>query len=190
MKNNTILKTLLKFFLQGVLFLGPVALTVYVIYKTVQFFDNLLPFIQIPGLSLLIVLSGITLFGFLASTIIVGPMVDLFEDIIMKIPGLKLIYSPIKEFLSAIVGDKGKFKEPVLVNIYEGASVYKLGFITSRDLSILGMGEDMIAVYMPHSYNFSGNLFFVPARLVKPIDASSSDVMKFVVTAGVTEINK
>lgn len=190
MKNNMILRTLLKYFLQGILFLGPVALTVYVIYKTVQFFDRLLPFIHIPGLSLLIVVAGITLFGLLASSIIIRPLVDLLEDIILKIPGLKLIYTPIKEFLSAFVGEKRKFTEPVLVNIYEGASVYKLGFVTSRDLAILGLSDDMIAVYMPHSYNFSGNLFFVPNQLVKPIDASATDVMKFVVTAGVTEINK
>lgn len=62
-----------------------------------------------------------------------------------------------------------------------------MGFITHKDLSIIGF-EGFVSVYFPHSYNFSGNVFIVPAEKVKPIDANPSDVMKFIVTGGVTEL--
>ena len=64
----------------------------------------------------------------------------------------------------------------------------KLGFITQKDLSKLGI-EGKVAVYLPHSYNFSGNLYIVPIENVTPIDASASESMKFIVSGGVTELD-
>ena len=52
----------------------------------------------------------------------------------------------------------------------------------------MGIDKGMVAVYLPHSYNFSGNLFIVPAENVRPIKASPAEVMKFIVSAGVTSI--
>jgi len=66
--------------------------------------------------------------------------------------------------------------------------VHKLGFITQEDLASLGLKEGFIAVYLPHSYNFSGNLFIVPKENVTLIDRSTSDVMKFIVSGGVVDV--
>ena len=61
----------------------------------------------------------------------------------------------------------------------------KLGFITEENLELLGEIEK-VAVYFPHSYNFSGELFIVPKANIKPVNINSSDVMKFIVSAGLT----
>jgi uncharacterized membrane protein len=90
--------------------------------------------------------------------------------------------------MSAFVGKDKKFTEPVLVKVNKDSELEKLGFITQHDLSRLGIEKGKVAVYLPHSYNFSGNLFIVPARNITPIDASPTEVMKFIVTAGVTAI--
>ena len=69
------------------------------------------------------------------------------------------------------------------------AKLEKLGFLTEHDLSILGE-QDKVAVYSPHSYNFSGELFIVPSDQVRPIDISPTDVMKFIVSGGVSQLEK
>jgi uncharacterized membrane protein len=65
--------------------------------------------------------------------------------------------------------------------------LYKPGFITQNDLSNLNL-PGMCAVYFPHSYAFSGNLFLVDKNKVKPFDGNATDVMKFIVSGGVTNL--
>ena len=86
------------------------------------------------------------------------------------------------------VGQKKKFTEPVLVRINNTTDLQKIGFVTARDLEILGLKEGKVAVYLPHSYAFSGNLFIAPVENVTPINAAPAEVMKFIVSAGVTQI--
>jgi uncharacterized membrane protein len=71
----------------------------------------------------------------------------------------------------------------VLVNPV--SNLEKLGFLTEKDLSRLDV-KDKVAVYFPHSYNFSGELFIVPASQVKSIDVNPTEVMKFIVSGGVS----
>jgi len=67
------------------------------------------------------------------------------------------------------------------------SNLHKLGFLTQKDLSLLG-SDELVAVYFPHSYNFSGELFLVPAGEVTPLDLPPAEVMKFIVSGGVTQI--
>ena len=110
------------------------------------------------------------------------------DKIISQAPLVKIIYTSIKDFMSAFVGKDKKFTEPVLVKVNMDSDLEKMGFVTQRDLTSLGIDADKVAVYLPHSYNFSGNLFIVPAANVKPLNANSAEVMKFIVSAGVTAI--
>ena len=64
----------------------------------------------------------------------------------------------------------------------------RLGFITQHDLSGLGISSEKVAVYLPHSYTFSGNLVIVPVANITALNTNSTEVMKFIVTAGVTAI--
>ena len=72
--------------------------------------------------------------------------------------------------------------------IRDRGTIEKFGFVTDEDLSSIGVSEEKIAVYLPHSYAWSGNLFIVPAKNVTRINASATDVMKYIISAGVTKV--
>ena len=187
MKTGRFFPLMLKYFLQGLLLISPIAITIFVIYRGFEYLDGLFPF-RFPGLGILVVLIGITLIGFLGSTIIAQPFKVVIGDIISKTPVIKYLYSSVKEFVEALVGNKKKFNEPVLVKIEESTGLLRLGFITKKDLSILGLGEEYVAVYFPHSYAFSGNLVFTQLKNITPVKGSPAHLMKFVITAGVTSL--
>jgi len=175
------------YFLQGLLLIAPLSITLYVVYRVIRYVDGLVP-LHIPGLGLLLVLAGITLTGFVGSFLIRTPLSRWLNRLLDRIPLFKILYSALNDLMSAFVGQKKKFTRPVRVLMNRENRVYKLGFITEEDLGPIGMGEDLVAVYLPHSYNFSGNLFVVPATHVEPLQVPASEVMKFIVSGGVTKV--
>lgn len=185
--NKYFVSKLLKYFLRGLLFLVPITITIYIIVGSIQWLDNLIP-VSIPFLGLFLILSIITIFGYLGTTLLAKPFFDLFEEVLIRLPLVNIIYTSLKDLIGAFVGDKKKFNKPVMVCMNHESQVYKLGFITQVDLSQIGM-PGKVAVYLPHSYNFSGNLFFVPLESVTPLDVSSAEVMKFIVSGGVSGIH-
>ncbi len=144
--------------------------------------------IDIPGLGLAIILFTLALIGYVGSVFFANPFFKYFEGLISTAPLVKLLYGSIKDLVSAFVGDKRRFKAPVRVKLSGDGAVEKLGFVTQDDLSHIGI-HDKVAVYFPHSYNFSGNLFLVPRENVVPINASGTEIMKFIVSGGVTDVH-
>lgn len=182
---------IVSYFLKGLLYTVPLVITVYVIYQVFMFFDRLvvLPY-DIPGLGILFLLIFITLVGVIGSSVIVQPISRRMIKFIETTPVLKTIYSAVKDLVSTFVEKKNAFRVPVLVKVSEDSNLEKLGFITQEDLSTIGIeGTEKIAVYMPHSYAFSGNLFIVERKNVKVIDQKASDVMKFIVSGGVANLD-
>ncbi|MFT6323649.1 MAG: putative membrane protein [Halieaceae bacterium] len=147
--------------------------------------DELLPYHPFPGSGVIIILLVITLIGVLGNTLIARELNSLFHAILKKVPVLSTIYSAIKDLMAAFVGEKRKFNSPVLVKLSKESNIQKLGFITQDDLISIGLGKTQVAVYLPHSYAFSGNLFIVEKENISPISASSAEVMKFIVSGGV-----
>lgn len=189
MPAQPLFKRLLGYFLRGALLITPLAGTLYVIYKIFEVIDGIIPF-QIPGLGLLTLIVFLTFVGYVGGYIIGQPIIQYFQRLLDKAPLVKTIYTSIKDLLSAFVGKEKRFDRPVLVKLNKDSNVEKLGFITREDLSSLGIEQDKVAVYLPHSYAFSGNLFIVPRENVRTINASSTDVMKFIVSGGVAKISK
>jgi uncharacterized membrane protein len=178
-------KRILTYFFRGLLFVVPIALTVYVVVLIIQFLDGLIP-IPIPGLGILAMIAFITFVGYLASMFLTRPLFDVFDKWVVKVPFINILYTSIKDLMSAFVGDKKKFNIPVLVRLSEGMS--RLGFITQDNLVHIGE-EALVAIYFPHSYNFSGNLYLVPKSNVRVLhDVKSADVMKFIVSGGVSPL--
>lgn len=182
------MKRVIRYFLQGLLFVLPIGITLYIIITAIQWLDNLIP-AKIPGLGLLIILFTITFVGFLGNTLIAKPILFFLEGILNRLPLVRIIYSSLKDLISAFVGDKKKFDQPVLVTLHAASNLRKVGFITQKDLSQLGLAN-AVAVYLPHSYNFSGNLFIIDTAYVTPIEGSATEIMKFVVSGGVSGLGK
>lgn len=179
------LKLFLKYFLQGLLLFGPLTVTAYVLYKIFYSIDTLIP-IEIPGLGIVIIVVGIFFLGLLGSTLLAGPLFGFIDGLMQKIPVASIVYSSVKDFMSAFVGDKKKFTQPVLVKIHASGNLERIGFITETDLSRFGL-HDKVAVYFPQSYAFAGDLFVVHKDNIVILDTSSTAVMKFIISGGVTE---
>lgn len=179
-------KKMINYFLRGLLFVAPLAITFYILILVVQFLDSLIP-LPIPGLGLLIVFAIITFIGYAASMLITQPLFEMLEEWLIKIPLVNIIYTSIKDLMSAFVGDKKKFNTPIIVKLSE--NMYRLGFMTQDDLSVLEE-ENLVAVYFPHSYNFSGNSYLVPRENVRILkNVNSTEVMKFIVSGGVSDVH-
>ena len=178
------LKKLINFFLKGLLVCLPILLTYYVVSSVVLSVDKIIP-IDIPGIGFIVVIVGVTIIGWVGSSIISKPLFNLIDDFLSSLPFIKIIYTSVKDLMEAFVGEKKKFSKPVVVEFTEG--VYKPGFITQDDLFEINL-PGLVGVYFPHSYAFSGNLFFIDKAKIKAYDGNPTDFMKFIVSGGVTEI--
>ena len=190
------MKKLVNYLLQGLLYLAPLGITAYIIYTAFKFVDGLSQKllnrffdVEIPGLGLLSLLVFLIFVGFLGRTIIAQPLKKIFRKIIDNIPLLNFIYSAFNDLFSAFVGKEKKFNQPVLVKVNLNSDLEKLGFITEENLEIIAT-QGKVAVYFPHSYNFSGELFIVPRTQIRKLDVNSSEMMKFIVSAGLTGWSK
>ena len=181
------MKKFINYFLQGLLYIVPISVTLYVIYWVFTKIDGILPF-QFPGLGLIVIIALITFIGFAGSTIITSPINSFFQRLLKKAPLLQTIYSSMKDLMRTFVGKKKGFNQAVLIKLYENSTIERLGFITNENLSSLGIKGGKILVYLPHSYAFSGQLFVVEKSYITPIDKPSSEIMKLIVSGGVTEI--
>ena len=156
------MKKALNYFLQGLLFVVPITVTLWVLFRTILWVDSLLPFqvpikipgipkLEIPGLGLLTIFVVVALIGYLSVRYIRNPLFSYVERLIVKAPLVKLIYGSVKDLVEAFVGEKRRFNKPVLVRLEKDSDINRIGFITQEDLSEIGLGKDKVAVYLPFS---------------------------------------
>ncbi len=184
---SRVVRLVINYFFRGLIFVSPIFITVYTIIILISWLDGLIPGLP-PGISLLIILSTVTIIGLLSSLFLFNPVMSFIESIFSKAPLAKVIYTSIKDLFNAFGSNKKTFTQPVVVMLFKEAGIQKLGFITKDDLGNIGL-PGMAAVYFPHSYNFSGNLYIVPRENITVLNAfHSADALKFIVSGGVTEI--
>jgi uncharacterized membrane protein len=187
------MKRILSYFLRGLLVTVPLGLTVLLLVYTFKeldkVFGKLFKLPAIPGLGLflgiVVTLGAITLIGFLASSFIGRGLFDLVDRIFRKVPLVKMLYNSIRDLVEAFAGEKKRFDKPVLVTLGPGSSAKAVGFITREDLECLGL-KDHVAVYLPQSYNFAGNVLVFPKEAVRPLDIDRSEAMAFIVSGGIS----
>jgi uncharacterized membrane protein len=177
-------KHIARYFVRGCLALAPLALTAYIVYLILKFADRLLP-VGVPGLGILIAVLVITLVGFLTSNVIGRGILELTDRLLTRVPLVKLIYASLKDLIGAFVGERRSFNKPVSLALTEDRSLRTLGFITRDALAMLDM-PGHVAVYLPQSYNFAGNLLIVPRDRVEILRVSSTELMTFIVSGGVS----
>ncbi|MDQ2863109.1 MAG: DUF502 domain-containing protein [Bacteroidota bacterium] len=181
---------IIQYFLQGLLILAPVSITIYFMYEIFNKIDNILrPVINIPGIGFVTIIGFVILTGYLSSFFVMGRILSIIDRLLEKTPGVKLFYSFIRDFFEAFAGNKKKFTKSVLANV-DDTDIWRIGFITQDDMSIFGM-ENYVAVYLPMAYSVAGNVYVVPKDRVKPIsNISATQSMKFAVSGGVTDTSE
>ena len=187
-----------QYFLQGLIILAPIVITIWAVTSLFNFIDRILPDLLIrffpntkdvyfTGLGFLVVILIVFSVGYISSSFVVSRLVLLFDNILEKTPGIKILYSTVKDFFEAFAGNKRKFDKAVLVNV-ESAEVWRVGFITRQDLTDFGL-HDFVAVYLPQSYALAGHVYLVKRDRVRILtNISSADAMKFVVSGGVADL--
>lgn len=177
------------YFVRGLVVLGPLALTGYVLWWVLRGIDGWLDLdrwlgVHIPGVGLVTTVALITLVGFFASTVITRQLLRIVEEIAGRLPFVRLLYNSSRDLLNAFVGEHKRFDRPVLVSV--GGGVNLVGFLTQEALSSLPHTTGHVAVYCPQSYHWAGQLLIVPAENVHFVDGQAADVLAFIVSGGVT----
>lgn len=196
-------KKIINYLLQGLLIIAPLAVTIYSIYWIVSTVDNWIPIFREPvkdidgktisykvknyGLGFVIIVVAIIVIGYLSSAFIRTRIFNLFDSWLEKTPGVKYIYSSVRDFFGAFAGEKKKFNTPILANAFAD-DVWVMGFITDEELQKFDMGAEMVSIYIPQAYHWAGQLYILPRNRVRKLDKiSSGDAMKYAVTGGVVD---
>jgi len=178
------MKRLTRYFFEGLIVLIPLVATIYVVYAVFTKIDSIFKF-SVPGMGFLVTLLTITVVGFISSNFLTRKLVGLVETIFTRLPFVKMIYSSVRDLIGAFVGDKKSFDKPVLVTLSPANNIQAIGFVTQESMEKIGFA-DKVAVYLPQSYNFAGNLIVVPKDQISHLSVESGDIMAFIVSGGVT----
>lgn len=202
-----VFKKIFQSFLQGLIILAPIGITIWVVATLFTFIDgilapvlyNILPQLVkvgdngnaqiIPGVGFLLVIAIVVLMGYISRLFFISELVELTDKVLEKTPGIKLIYTTVKDFFEAFAGKKRKFEKAVLVNIDE-KDVWQIGFLTREDLTDINMHE-YVSVYIPQSFALAGRLYIVKRERIRPLEnMTAAEAMKFAISGGVTEIDE
>jgi len=189
-KKRTFFGSLLRYFVQGLIILAPIAVTAYVLYWLFDKVDNILrPYVDIPGLGFVIIIVFVLLVGWVGSYFIMGSFVNFLDRVMGRTPVIKFIYSSTKDFFEAFAGDKKKFNQAILANCFAD-NVWIVGFLTDEEMGKFDLGADMVSVYVPQAYHWAGQLYILPRDRVRKIEKiSAGESMKYAVTGGVVDLD-
>jgi uncharacterized membrane protein len=173
------------FLVRGVLVIAPIAITIAALGWVFHWVDSLLqPYLSIPGVGFVTVLALILFTGWLSEFFVIERIIEVLDEWLEKVPGISLVYAPVRDFLNALVGRERRFNRTVLVRLYE-SEVWVIGFLTSEELAPFELGADFVAVYVPQAYNVAGQLYLVPRDRVRALEQMApGDAMRYAVTAG------
>ncbi len=195
----------MRLFFQGLLLLLPAVLTIYLVFliftalnETLFYAVGALTGRLFPGLESgwLVTLTGIgvtfaiiILTGLVASNFLGKFLLGRIDALLDRIPVVKMLYSSLKDLFGAFLGDEKRFDTPVLVSVTQDDTVRLMGFVTQASMVDFGL-EDDVAVYLPQSYNFAGNLIVVPKTKIKRLDVPAASVTAFLLSGGVSSASK
>jgi uncharacterized membrane protein len=188
------MKFFIKNFINGILTIVPILLVIYVVFKIFMFLDGILgnilrPYLKesyIPGIGVALTIILIALLGWLSTKFITGTLFKFIDRILEKIPGIKTIYSVIKDTVHSFLGEKKSFSKVVLIT-HPGSDMKSLGFLTSENLQLFYEPlSNYVAVYIPQTFQVAGFTVLVPKANIEIIDVKPEEAMKFILSGGMT----
>ena len=204
---KALFKKLFRYFIQGLLIIAPIAITIWAILTACNFVDDLLPNLvnklfpswigedangnvkKIPGLGFIITILLVIGIGYISHNILMGSLINFFDQWMTRTPVIKFLYTSTKDFFEAFAGDKRKFNKAVLANVFS-QDVWIVGFLTDEEMQKFELGAEQVGVYVPQAYNFAGQLYILPRDRVRRIDKiTAGEAMKYAVTGGVVDLD-
>jgi uncharacterized membrane protein len=200
-KRNRLVERLRSYFIAGILVIGPITLTLYLIWLFIHAIDNLvtsllpdqynpetyLPF-SIPGLGLVIGVVVLTLVGALTAGYLGRILLRVGERVVARMPVVRSIYSTVKQIFETVLASKSDtFREVVLLE-WPREGMWTIAFVTARPDGEIAeqAGPDAVAVYVPTTPNpTSGYLMYVPRRALVTLPMSVEEGIKLVISGGI-----
>jgi len=192
------MKGLSKTFFTGLAAVLPVAVTFYVLVWLATWAESILgaaiklvlpPGLYHAGMGVIAGLLLVLALGLLMRALIVRSVFGWGEQLLSRIPLVKIIYGSVRDLMGFFAGGKDQGFSHVVLVALGGTNISALGFVTREDFAGFppGMGDDdTVAVYIPLSYQIGGHTVLVPRAAIKPLAMSMQDAMRFAVTAGMT----
>ena len=186
-------------FITGVVVIAPTAGTFWVLFRLLNWVDNLLgrylrfaalEYQRIPGLGLVATLLVLLIVGFLATVLGQGPLARMWDRLLLRIPGVGIVYGSTKSLGEALLNQKEEtFRKVVLVQ-WPHPGIWRVGFLTGHVDPALEarLGQDVSCVFVPHTPNpASGFVHYVPKKDLVELDWAVEDGLKVIVSGGVVQ---
>ena len=189
------------YFITGIVVLIPIGLTLYLTLFIIDVSSNLLPKelnpnyylpFKIPGLEIIVTIFFITIIGGLSLSFIGKKILQIFNDLLKRIPILRSIYSAIGQLTETFAPQKRSQKKGVVLVEYPRKGIWAVGFATKDNEGEIAKktNSELVNVFVPTTPNpTSGFLLMVPKKDLIYLDISFEQASKFIVSAGTTEIN-
>jgi uncharacterized membrane protein len=180
--------------LKGLVTILPIGLTVYFVYwlgiTTESLLSKPIKFVvgdnYWPGMGLVTGFMILFLVGLAVNAFVVRRVLGLGEDLLLRVPVVKTVYSAIRDMTRLVNTDKKKGDLDRVVTLDYGPGKL-IGFVTQEHANTLGIGggDDLVAVYLPMSYQIGGYTLYVSRSKVHETDLSVEQAMRIVLTGGV-----
>ena len=186
-------------FLTGLLVLAPSAITMWVLFRLLNWVDNLLgrylrfafvDYHRIPGLGLLATGLLLLIVGFVTARVGQGPIVRLWDRLLLRIPGVGIVYGSTKSLGEAFLSQREEtFRKVVLIQ-WPHPGIWRVAFLTGHVSQQVKdrIGQDVSCVFVPHTPNpASGFVHYVPKQDLVELDWAVEDGLKVIVSGGVVQ---
>lgn len=195
----SILGRIRTFFFAGLLVIAPTAITFWVLIRLLNWVDNLLgrylrfaalDYHRIPGLGLVATFVVLVIVGFVATLVGQGPLARLWDRLLLRIPGVGIVYGSTKSLGEAFLNQKEQAFRKVVLVAWPHPGVWRVGFVTGRPSTAIKdrLGEDVEVVFVPHTPNpASGFVHYVPRKDLIYLDWTVEEGLKVVVSGGVVQ---
>tara|TARA_B110000259_G_C13932356_1_gene369431 strand:- start:381 stop:986 length:606 start_codon:yes stop_codon:yes gene_type:complete len=192
---KSIFVKLRNYFITGAIVLIPIGITIYLTLFIIKLSSSFLPKtinpnsylpIDIPGIEILITIILLTFIGWLSLSFLGRKFLELFNNILKKIPILRTIYSAVGQMTESFTKSEGMQKSVVILE-YPRKGIWVVGFATKENKGEISkkINEDLVNIFVPTTPNpTSGFLLMVPKKDIIYLDMSFEDASKFIVSAG------
>lgn len=187
------------YFITGIVVLIPIGLTLYLTKFIIDFSSKLLPTelnpnyylpFKIPGLEIIVTVIFITIIGGLSLSFIGKKFLQIFNDLLKRIPILRTIYSAIGQLTETFAPQGRSQKKSVVLVEYPRKGIWAVGFATKDNEGEISekTESELVNVFVPTTPNpTSGFLLMFPKNEIKYLDMSFEEASRFIVSAGTSE---
>ena len=196
----SIFARLRNYFITGIVVLVPIGITLYLTKFFISISSNLIPKeinpnyylpFAIPGLEILLAIFFISIIGYLSLSFIGKKILQLFNDLLKKIPILRTIYSAIGQMAETLAPNKESKKSVVLIE-YPRKGSWAVGFATKDNKGEISekTNKNLVNVFVPTTPNpTSGFLLMIPKDELIYLDMTFEEASKFIVSAGTSDVS-